>query len=263
MKKLVCLLSLIMLVIGVCGCMNNEYKSPIGGISSNYQSNVAKLDAADVQQAALSYLAQKYGRQFNVELLKLEYDGQDTYYRMVFSGDQPEKGVLYCSDSGKGTTLQIDDVSCVVRDNYANVILQTQYAQQLQQALGSNVLVKCQLKTPDGTISDADFAAGLKASAENPAYGTVLYVVVLSDISAKNSDLREKVETIMGQMNVYRQYLYVAYETNMNLQTWEIKYSQNANDFARYVAEQSDAEYIEYTAFHANEGITKQTVVKE
>ncbi len=62
---------------------------------------------------------------------------------------------------------------------------------------------------------------------------------------------------------MYRQYLYVVYDTGMDKDVWEGRYQRNMNDFARYVADRSVAEYVEFISFHVDEGIVKQSVVKE
>lgn len=262
MKKAICIILLLLIMMGVSGCMHNESGNP--GMPLQNGTEFSKISLERMEKAVMTYLNRKYGETFEMDKLLLEFSGQDIYYRAVFHSTQrPEKGVLYCRETGEGTSVQIDGIACVMADDYANVILQERYAAELQAALGEGVLVKCRFKTPNSMISYEDFTAGLQTALENPQYDTHIYMVVLADSSARNSDLREKAEAFMGQMNVYRQYLYVGYQTDIDLDTWESAYLRNFDEFESYVTDNSDVEYVEYTAFHAGKGIVKQMVVKE
>lgn len=262
MKKRVSIILLIMIVLGVSGCMSNETNNPgvipqIGGIFD-------KIGTGRMEKAVLTFLNKKYAETFIIDKLTLEFGGEDVYYRAVFHSEQrPEKGVLYCRETGDGISVQIDGVACVMEDDYANVILQESYAAALQEELGEGVLVKCRLKTPDAMVSGADYAAGFRTVLEDSRYGAHVYVVILADASAKDSGLKEKAEAFMGEINGYRQYLYLGYQAGIDLDIWQDSYLRNVDRFESFVEDSEEITRLEYTAFHKDKGIVKQLIVKE
>lgn len=247
-KRLIAAITAVLMIIsmGVSGCMNKE-------------------DA--METAILSYLEDKYGERFALDRLAREFNGKNgIYYRAVFySENHPEKGVLYCYEEGQGTGAEtvLNGRTYLVKDNYANIVLQDQYAAAIQAELGDGVLVKCRLKTPNHVITQEQFSDGVRACLENLELDPHVYIVVLADASMKDSDLKEKAEAFVGGYNVYRQYLYIGYQTQIDFAEWERRYQENYSEFEKFLVNKSNAEYVTFSAFYVDEGLVDTFVVKE
>ena len=261
MRKKIAILFLLIFILGVSGCMNNEPNGTVGLPQTG--SDFSKLDLNQVEQVILGYLNEKYDESFEMDKLVLEFGGQDVHYRAVFhSAQRPDLGVLYGRAEGEGASVQIDGVTCFLEDDYANVILQCQYADALQAELGQGVFVKCQLKTPEHMLSDMEFAAGLEACLENPELLPHLFVYVFTDKPGPDPDLKLQAEQYLSRLNVYRQYLYVVHQTDAEPHSWATRYYDNVSDFEGYLLYRSDAQVVDYTSFEMDSGIVKQTVIE-
>ena len=262
MKKMICILLSLILMLGVCGCMNNEPNGTVD-LPQPDGSDFAKLDLDMVEESVLSHLGKKYGEIFEMDQLTLEFGGQDIYYRAVFhSTRRPDQGVLYCRSQGEGSSVKIDGVDCFLTDDYANVILQTGYAEALQAELGQGVMVKCQLRTPDRMLTDDEFAAGVQACLQNAELMPHLFVYVFTDKAGPDAELKARAEEYVGRVNGFRQYLYIVHQTGAAPESWESRYYDNISDFEGYLLHRSEAEVVDYTAFELDKGIVKQTVIE-
>lgn len=257
MNKVICILLIISFVLGVSGCMNNEI------VQAEKAMELPQISEQDI----LSYLSDKYSKTFEITQLSQEFNGNNgVYYRAVFTGtDNPEKGVLYCyaDGYGEGDKVNFGGKQVLVTDNYANILLQTEYAAALQTELGDQVLVKCRLETPNCTISNADLAAGLKACLENAELNPYLHIFVFADSESKSTGLKEAAEAFLGKYNVYNQYLYIGYQDQINLSLWNTLYLENYSGFEYYLVDDSDMDYVVFSAFSLDNGMTESSVLKE
>lgn len=258
MKRLVCIILCIIMMLGVSGCMSNEqqHAGSQGGENQN---------SAQMEQEILNYLNGKYGEHFEMVQLTHEFDGDNgAYYRAVIRSDKrPEKGVLYCYEegSGQGTRTELAGKTWLVEDDYANVILQNEYAAALQAQLGGDVLVKCQIEIPNHMLTDAEFAAGVQACLENAQLYPQLYVYIIA--GSADSAVNETAQEYLDRYNVYRQYLYVGYQDQPDLADWEALYYEHYTSFERYLVDESAAARVEFSAFTLDKGLTSSSVVKE
>ena len=261
MKRIICIAFVLILMLGVSGCMSNEPNGTVGLPETG--NDFAKLDLDQVEQAVLAHLNEKYGESFEMDKLVLEFGGQDMYYRAVFHSTQrPDKGVLYCRAEGDGTPARIDGEACFLEDDYANVILQSRYAAALQAELGQDVLVQCQLSTPNHMLTDAEFSAGVEACLENADLDPHLFVYVFTDKAGPDAGLKAQAEQYLGRLNVYRQYLYIVHQTDAAPESWADRYYENISDFEGYLLHRSEAEIVDFTSFELDKGIVKQTVIE-
>jgi len=200
MRGILSVILIIILILGVSGCMSNEVMETHG---DHQDASFERMKLGALKTEFLSILEKKYGETFEMDKLLREFNGEKgVYYRAVFhSTNRPDKGVLYCYSQGEGTAVQIDGIDCVLTDNYANAILQERYAANLQKALGDSVLVKCRLFTPNHTVTDEDFAAGLEACLENTDLTPHLFIYVFADPLNMNESLLEEAEQFVGKLN--------------------------------------------------------------
>ena len=252
MKRILCIVLCIIIMFGVSGCMS------IGDLFG--------ISMEEMETELLAYLQEKYGEEFVTDKLVKEFSGNyGVYYRLVFTSEKrPEKGVLICYKEGllSGTVREICGETWQLRDDYANIILQTEYAEMLQKELGDDVLVKCQLKTPNHMLTQEEFDAGVEACLENTDICPHLCVFLFADMSRADGELKVAAEAFMGQYNVYRQYLYIAYESPIFFSIWEKRYYENASNFGDYLDE-SSAERVEFSVFYLDEGLKRTEVIKE
>ena len=252
MKRILCIILCIMIMFGVSGCMS------IGDLFG--------ISMEEMETELLAYLQEKYGEEFTTVKLVKEFSGNyGVYYRLVFTSEKrPEKGVLLCYKEGlrRGTPREIGGESWQIWDDYANIILQTEYAELLQDELGDDVMVKCQLYTDNHMITQEEFDSGVEACLEKAEICPKLFVFVFADISQANGELKASVEAFMSRYNVYRQCVYIIYESQISFSTWEKRYYENESGFERYL-EKSSAERIEYSLFSLDEGLKSTTVLKE
>ena len=215
----------------------------------------------------VTHLNEKYDKEFKITKLVKEFDGNHGWhYRAVFhEKDSQENSVLYCykDDLDEGTIIRINGIKHAVVDDYADIILQEQYATLIQEELGEDVLVKCQFLSLNYMISDEEFAAGLEACLNAEERNQSVGVYVFADIKKRNDGSRESVEKIMRQFNPNQQYLYFSYHESFDSKEWEKIYEEQYEDFDYYLVEESDAKCVEFSYFSRFDGNDECIVVKE
>ena len=251
MKRILCIVLCIIIMFGVSGCMS------IGGLFG--------ISMEEMETELLAYLREKYGEEFVTDKLVKEFNGNDgIYYRMVFTSEKrPDKGVLYCypGEGRVGVPRTIGGEQFFIQDDYAQIILQTEYAEMLQKELGDDVMVKCQLHVNKHMLTQEEFDAGLKACLENADMYPQMAVFVFADMSRADGELKAAAEAFMGQYNAYRQYLYLAYESPIFFSIWEKRYYENTNNFENYL-KKSEIERIEFSFFSLDIGLEETRILK-
>ena len=218
-----------------------------------------------------NHLNEKYDKEFKITKLVKEFDGNHGWhYRAVFheKGSQ-ENSVLYCykDDFDEGTIIKIKGEEHAVVDDYADIILQEQYAALIQEELGDDVLVKCQFLSLNYMISDEEFAAGLEACLNDDSRYQSVTVYVIADKEKMTEKLRERAEKIMELYKPYHQYLYVSYQAPFDAKAWEEIYYENndvySHEFTGCIKDDSTVKRIEYTSFTRESGLKETKVIKE
>ena len=218
-----------------------------------------------------SHLNEKYDKEFKITKLVKEFDGNHGWhYRAVFHAkDSQEKSVLYCykDDLDEGTIIKINGIEHAVVDDYADIILQEQYAALIQEELGEDVLVKCQFLSLNYMISDEEFSAGLEACLNADGRDQSVCVYVLADSEQIDKGVREHAEEIMAQYTANHQYLYVSFHDSLDIRKWEKIYYENddpfSNDFTKYLKEEDTVNRIELSHFSRECGLEETKVFKE
>ena len=215
-------------------------------------------DSSQLKEKVLQHLNDKYGDDFEVTQMTREFSGdRGEFYRAVCKTDKREENcVVYCYPKEKND----DAVSYEMIDDYANIVLQEQYAEEISALVGPNAMVKCQIFFPNHMLTDAEYALGLEVLKKEELYPRT-FVFVFTE--SMNANVREQVENYMKEKAVYMQYLYVTYQDAIDFEYWENFYYENYNSFERYLKESEKAEVIEFTAFTLEEGIQTRKTVKE
>ena len=219
----------------------------------------------------VTHLNEKYDKEFEITKLVKEFDGDHGWhYRAVFhEKDSQENSVLYCykDDLDEGTIIRINGIKHAVVDDYADIILQEQYANLIQEELGEDVLVKCQFLSLNYMISDEEFAAGLEACLNDDSRYQSVTVYVIADKEKMTEKLRERAEKIMELYKPYHQYLYVSFQTPFDANLWEEIYYENndvySHEFTGCIKDDSTVKRIEYTSFTRESGLKETKVIKE
>ena len=215
----------------------------------------------------VTHLNEKYDKEFEITKLVKEFDGDHGWhYRAVFhEKDSQEKSVLYCykDDLDEGTIIRINGIKHAVVDDYADIVLQEQYAALIQEELGDDVLVKCQFLSLNYMISDEEFSAGFEACMNDVSKDQSICVFVFSDTERSNDGLREHTEDIMDRYEANHQYLYFSYHEDFDSEKWEKIYQEEYDEFERYLVDESDAKYVEFCYFSQKNGKEESRVVKE
>lgn len=249
MKKIIILFLSLIIMLGANGCMSS------------------KNDLNSIKNSISSYLNEKYNCKFEIVKITEEFSGnRGFFYRLVCKSDKySDLCIVYChTDEGNnGTPLIIGSKEYLVTDNYANIVFQSEYTSLLQDILGDDVLIKCQLKTPNYILSDSEFASGLKNCLENPEVPACMYTFIFADNEKVETNLKSSTEFFLEQYNMYKQYLYVCYQNDINFETWNTLYYDNYSEFIAYLLYKSDIDRVEYSSFDQNKGLVRSTIEKE
>ena len=217
------------------------------------------------------HLNEKYDKEFKITKLVKEFDGDHGWhYRAVFhEKDSQENSVLYCykDDLDEGTIIRINGIKHAVVDDYADIILQEQYAALIQEELGEDVLVKCRLLTLNYMMTEEEFEKGLSAGLDVKGKDNSVSVYVLANTKQIEEGLREQTEEIMKKYPINSQYLYVCFLDSLDVEEWDKIYYENddaySDEFTRYLKENDSVRRIEFTSFSSEVGLKETKVIKE
>lgn len=227
----------------------------------------SKSDLNTIKKEISLYLKEKYNCNFEVTQITEEFSGnRGIFYRLVCKSDKyTDLCVVYChTDEGyNGTSLTIGNEDYLVTDDFANIVFQSEYASLLQDITGDDVLIKCKLRTPNYNLSNEDFASGLKNCLENPDIPVYMYTFIFADNEKAGTNLKTSAENFLAQYNMYKQYLYVCYQDDIDFENWNTLYYDNYSEFIAYLLYKSDIDRVEYSSFNQNAGLVRSTVEKE
>lgn len=255
MKKLLCVLLCVSMLLGFSGCGFVE------GIKS-YQNR-------RMIETLIEYLEDKYDEEFEMVKFVKRFNGNYGvhYFGTYQSLERPDMGTIYLLQEGNErlTQRKINGKTWYIRDDYALVMFGSQYAEGLQEILGEDVVVRCNIRPYDVQLTQEEFDAGLKAYLEvEDSYRRVPYVYVFADVSRAEDDLRTAAEAYMSQYNASEQGLWVIYSW-CGLSTLEELYEENRYNLHNMMDDEVSrwADRIEVSYFERDAGVTERKIIKE
>lgn len=245
-KRTFLLLITILIMIGVCGCMNVEqdYKEPIQ-----------------------NYLKEKYGCNFEVKQVTKEFNGLDgSYLRAVCQSDTNEGSFevfCYLDENKAGDKITIGEDKYVILDDYVDVIFMNQLKSEIKEQIGSEAFLQCQVTFSDHFVTEEEYKAGMQECLNNSElYSHITIYVAVKDESNLET-LREKVENICLAYNAYRQYLYFAVAPSADVPDIQQHFEGNEDTFDQHLNECDLIDRVYFSLIKRDEGITKRSVEKE
>ncbi len=237
----------ILILVGVCGCMENgkQFETPI-----------------------LEYLQDKYGSEFVMLSSGLEFNGTDgTYIHATCKSESYDETIhVYCypESKRKGDQLDIGGVAHVVEEDYAEIVFQNELQEKLQALAGEDVFLRCQVSFSNHCISKDEFEAGLKACLENGELYSHVTVYTIAGEAADMTGIRSAIEAFCGGFDAYRQYLYFASTPDdTDMQKIQTHYTEEPNTYDVHLNECEEIARVEFTLLKRGEGVTKRSVERE
>lgn len=246
LKRSFLLLITILIMIGVCGCMSVEqdYKEPIQ-----------------------NYLKEKYGCNFEIKQVTKEFNGLDGSYLRAICQSDTNDGIFevfcYLDSKKDGDKIAIGENEYVILDDYADVIFMNQLKVKIEEQIGADAFLQCQVTFSDHFVTEEEYKAGMRACLDNAElYSHVTVYVVVKDETTLEA-LREKVETVCLSFNAYRQYLYFAVASSADVTEIQKHFENNEDTFDQHMNECDLINKVYFSLIKRDEGIIKRSVEKE
>jgi len=228
-----------------------------------------KIAKTEYNQIFLDYLNCNYEGNFTIVKYKKEFSGAEgSFYRVVCKENTyDDLFVMYCyperADATGNDIIEIDYFKFKVYDEYANVILQNEYAERLKTELGEALMVKCYLVLDNAYITQEQFSKGLEYCMNNNEFDTHMRTYVVVKEGTGTPELREKIEKFLRTYKGYMQYLYIGYTDISDIDTLEQQYFEHYGSYSDYMIEGPTMNRVEFSFITRENGVEKQSVVKE
>lgn len=242
-KKRLFFVILIITITGVYGCMGT---------------------GMDYKKAILSYLREKYDCDFEVKQITKEFNGFDgNYLRAVCNSiTNHETFEVYCymDDEKNGDAITINQKKYVILDNYVNVLFGNQLESILQDKIGAEIFLKCEVTFSDHFVTKEEYKAGMQDCMNNKELYSHVTVYAIAENETILKSIRQKVEEACLNLNAYRQYLYFAVASDKNVSDIQEHYDKNEGTFDQHINECGLIKKVFFTLLKRDEGITNKTV---
>lgn len=214
-----------------------------------------------------NYLKEKYGCGFEVKQVTEEFSGLDGSYLRAVCQSETNEGTFevfcYLDEKKSGDKITIGEKEYVILDDYVDVIFLNELKNQIEDQIGTEAFLKCQVTFSDHFITTDEYESGIQACLENPElYSHVTVYVVVKDETVLDV-LREKVESVCLGYNAYRQYLYFAVAPDAKAEKIEEHFGKNEDTFDQHMNECELVDKVYFSLIRRDEGITKRSVEKE
>lgn len=246
LKRSFLFLITILIMIGVSGCMSVE---------------------RDINEPIQNYLKEKYDCNFEIEQITKEFNGlEGSYLRAICHSDVDEGAFevfCYLNSDEKGDKITIDENEYVISDDYADVIFMNQLKAKIEEQIGTDAFLQCQVTFSNHFITKDEYKTGLQACLNNTdLYSHITVYVAVEDESVLDA-LRKEVETVCLSFNAYRQYLYFAVAPGEDVSDIQKHFEDNMNIFDQHINECELIDKVYFSLIKRDEGITKRSVEKE
>lgn len=251
LKRACLLLITILIVIGVCGCMNEEqdFKTPV-----------------------LEYLKDKYECNFNV-LSVSHLKGTDGKYVQLVCESSANPGEAFrvecypADGEKKGDHIAVGGDECVIFEKYSDIVFAKQMEQELMQVIGGDVFVRCEILSNHsqtryyGTTKE-QFQAGMKACLEQPDVYSYVSVYVVMGADADMDQIQSAVESYALNCNAHSQYLAFAVMPELVDEVVTQHYEENKNSFVAHMGVCEWVLHLESVELNRAQGIVNRFVEK-
>ena len=240
-QRTVCLILVISIAIGVCGCMNhNEYSDKI-----------------------LSELSTKYNKEFEIVQLTYEVSGNGgNFYRAVCKeagGTTTFVAYYYLNGSDYLLPDEIDQEAVAnnsepyLVDEYPNLLLNVKMADYLMQEIPGVLFAMTDIHAFNHTLTLADVEKGLEHCVANGEFDAQakLYLFVDDSIEDKAQYEKELVQKILA-LNISEQTIDVAYIAKSNEQAVKDAYQDDIYMIEERLEE--DEKVVRYSWYMAERG---------
>lgn len=228
-----------------------------------------KTAATEYNQIFLDYLNHNYEGNFTIQMYRKEFSGSDgSFYRVVCKEETyGDLFVMYCyperADATGSDIIEIDYFKYKVYDEYANVVLQNEYAAKLKEEIGDALMVKCYLVLDNAYITAEQFSKGLGYCMNNNEFDSHMRTYVVLKEGTGASELREKIESFLISYEGYMQYLYIGYTDTLDVVTLEKQYLEHYGEYSDYMVAGPTMSRVEFSFITRENGVEKQSIVKE
>jgi len=216
--------------------------------------------------AVLEYLNRKYDAEFKIVKSGMEFNGNDgDYFHAICTSEEyNDEFSVYCYPESEksGDKITIEEIEYVVLDEYAEVVFQNKILSDIEQLVGKDVFIRCQVEFSDHFISKQEFDTSFETCIGNAELYSHVTVYLVGKTDMDFSKFREQVENYCLNLNPYRGYLYFANATE-DLAVVEKHYVNNAEKFDTHINECDEINHVEFSLIKRGEGITKRSIEKE
>lgn len=221
----------------------------------------------DYKEPIQNYLKEKYGCNFEVKQVTKEFNGQDgSYLRAICQSDTNEgtfEVFCYLDEKRTGDKITIGEENYVIFDDYVDVIFMNQLKSMIEEQIGTEAFLQCQVTFSDHFVTKEEYNAGMQACFDNlELYSHVTVYVTVKDETNLEA-LREKVESICLEYNAYRQYLYFAVAPKADAAELQKHFDSNEDTFDQHMNECDLIDKVYFSLIKRDEGVTKRSVEKE
>jgi len=246
LKRMFILQTLILMMIGVSGCMSDEF---------------------DYKEPIQNYLEEKYGGNFEIKQINKEFNGSDgSYIRAICQSDTMEGAFeVYCylDEKKSGDEITIGENQYVIVDDYVDIIFENQLKSHIQERIGTDVFLQCQVTFSDHFITEKEYHEGLQGCLDNTDLYSHVTVYVAVQEEEKLEKLREEVESVCLGFNAYRQYLYFAVASSADVADIKQHFENNKDTYDQHMNECDLIDKVYFSLIRRDEGITKKSIEKE
>lgn len=250
-KRLSLFLAIILITMGVCGCMNED---------------------KDFRTPVLEYLKDKYGCDFSV-LSEAAVKGTDGEFIQLFCESAEEPGASFrvechLADGTKsGDCIQAGGDEYVVYEKYSDIVFARQMEQELKQMLGDEAFVRCSILSNHsvtryyGTTKE-QFLAGMKTCLEQPDVYSYVNVYIAAGADADLDRIQSEVEAYALKYNAHAQYLFFAVMPELAEDVISRHYEENKDSFVAHMGVCEWILQLESVELRRDQGIVNRFVEK-
>ena len=246
-KRVPLVLAIILIMMGVCGCMNEE---------------------KDFQTPVLAYLNEKYGCDFNVQSV---FNEKECVRLVCESAENPGelfRAECYLADGEKtGDSISVDGEEYLIYEKYSDIVFAKQMEQELKQAIRDDVFVRCKILCNHsvneyyGTTRE-QYEAGMKFCLEQSDVYSYVSAYIVMGADADLDKIQAAAEAYALDCNAHAQYLCYAVMPELMEDVAAQHYEENKDSFVAHMGICELILQMESVELERNNGIIGRIIEK-